>query len=292
MLKGFMDGSLGSRTAALLAPYSDDARNSGLARYDQKTLNAMALERGSFQIGFHAIGDRANSMALDAFAAIDAQNRSQFSGVLKNGAYASDAFSNAVFDRMAEKSRFRIEHAQVVAPGDFDRFAKLHVIASMQPSHLLTDMAWAGDRLGPDRAKGSYAWRTFLNHKVVLAFGTDYPVEAVTPFRGLYAAITRQNEGGTATYQPQEKLTIGEAIYAYTQGSAFAEFAEQRKGLLRPGYLADFVVLDRDITKAAPQDVLHARVLRTVVGGNAVYIAPPAATAEVKAAGWQRPDGD
>jgi len=167
--------------------------------------------------------------------------------------------------------RFRIEHAQVVSPGAFERFAQLGVIASMQPSHLLTDMAWAPARLGPERVKRAYAWRSFLDHGVTLAFGTDYPVESISPFRGLYAAITRQNVGGTQTFQPQEKLTIDEALYAYTQASAFAEFREKVKGRLEPGYLADMVVLDRDITRASAQEVLHTQVLRTVVGGETVY---------------------
>jgi predicted amidohydrolase YtcJ len=170
--------------------------------------------------------------------------------------------------------RFRIEHAQVLLPKDFDRFAKMAVIASMQPSHLLTDMAWAGDRLGPERVKYAYAWKSFLDHNVVLAFGTDYPVESISPFRGLYSAVTRMNEAGTQTFQPQEKLTIEQAIYAYTQASAYAEFEETTKGKLAPGYLADMAVLDRDITKATPQELLHTVVLRTVLGGETVYEAP------------------
>ncbi|WP_158823000.1 amidohydrolase [Granulicella sp. S156] len=253
MLKGFMDGSLGSRTAALLAPYSDDPSNSGLPRYDQKQLDAMTTERAiaGFPIGFHAIGDRANSMALTAFE------------------HAQTGTKPSV----SVTPRYRIEHAQVLDPKDFDRFARLHVIASMQPSHLLTDMAWAGDRLGPERVKYAYAWRSFLDHHVVLAFGTDYPVESISPFRGLYAAITRQNEAGTASFQSQERITLNEALFAYTQGSAFAESAEKQKGRLEPGFLADLVVLDRDITKATPQELLHARVLRTVVGGQTRYLA-------------------
>jgi predicted amidohydrolase YtcJ len=255
MLKGFMDGSLGSRTAALNAPYSDDPGNSGIPRYDQKTLDQMATERAEagFQLGFHAIGDRANDMALTAF------ERAQ---------QAPHAHITA-----SDTSRYRIEHAQVVSPSDFDRFARLHVIASMQPSHLLTDMNWAEARLGPDRVKCSYAWRSFLDHNVVLAFGTDYPVESVNPFRGLYAAVTRQNEAGTKTYQPQEKIILNEAIYAYTQASAFAENRENLKGRLEPGFVADFVVLDHDITlpTTTPQQLLHTKVLRTVLNGEIIY---------------------
>jgi predicted amidohydrolase YtcJ len=287
MLKGFMDGSLGSRTAALLAPYSDDPKNSGLPRYDQARLNALAVERSGdylfkgFQLGFHAIGDRANSMALDAFEAVNESvakhERALTEQCLKQATPAQLAYADACTGpprpSQSQAMRFRIEHAQVLAPGDFDRFAKLHIIASMQPSHLLTDMAWAGDRLGPERSKYAYAWKSFLDHGVTLAFGTDYPVESINPFRGLYSSITRRNEAGTQTFQPQEKITLNQAIYAYTQGSAFAEDAETLKGLLAPGFLADFVVLNRDITAATPQELLHTKVLRTVAGGKTVYLA-------------------
>jgi predicted amidohydrolase YtcJ len=278
MLKGFMDGSLGSRTAAMNAPYSDDAGNSGLPRYDQKTLNTMTAERAAagFQIGFHAIGDRANIMALDAFAAAEESRAGKTEQTIEKFVPNIRVMPPAA-PAAADTTRFRIEHAQVLAPGDFDRFAKLHIIASMQPVHLLTDMAWATDRIGPERAKYAYAWKSMLDHGVTLAFGTDYPVESIDPFRGLYSAITRQNEAGTQTFQPQEKITLNEAIYAYTQGSAFAQYAEKKKGLLEPGFFADLIVLDRDITKASPQELLHTRVLRTVVGGQTVYTAVRAA---------------
>jgi predicted amidohydrolase YtcJ len=278
-LKGFMDGSLGSRTAALAEPYADDPSNHGIPRYNQSKLNQMATERAEagFQLGFHAIGDRANDMALNAFGAaeqvvLDICKRALDSGTPPEN--ATSCWPQASGTKPADL-RFRIEHAQVLLPADFDRFASEGVIASMQPSHLLTDMNWATARLGPDRAKYSYAWKSFLNHNVTLAFGTDYPVESINPFRGLYSAITRQNEAGTITYQPQEKLTLNEALYAYTQASAFAEFRESEKGRLEPGYLADFIVLDRDITKVTPQQLLHTLVLRTIVNGEIVYAAPP-----------------
>jgi predicted amidohydrolase YtcJ len=252
MLKGFMDGSLGSHTAAMKAPYADEPNNSGLPRYDQAKLYAMAVERAKagFQLGFHAIGDRAASMALDAFA----QPVSDYPG-----------------KTVAEGHRDRIEHAQVVDPADIARFAKLGVIASMQPNHLLTDMNWAMDRLGPQRATYSYAWKAFLDAGVVVAFGTDYPVEPVTPFRGLYAAVTRANEAGTKTYFPKDALTRTQALYAYTQGSAYAEFAEQRKGKLTPGYEADFILLDRNLLTVPAPEILGTTVLETVVGGKTVY---------------------
>ncbi|MGC1462352.1 MAG: amidohydrolase family protein [Terracidiphilus sp.] len=247
MLKGFMDGSLGSRTAALKAPYADDPGNMGLPQFKQEQLNQMAAARArsGFQLGFHAIGDEAVSMALDAFSQ---------PGVSKT-------------------ARNRIEHAQVVDPADIPRFAKLGVIASMQPSHLLTDMSWAEARLGPKRAAYSYAWKAFLDADVPLAFGTDYPVEPITPFRGLYSAVTRMNEAGTKSYFLEEKITRGRALYAYTQGSAYAEFAENRKGKLAPGFDADFILVDRDLYKAPAPDLLKARVLETFVAGQQVYLA-------------------
>jgi predicted amidohydrolase YtcJ len=274
-LKGFMDGSLGSRTAAMEEPYSDDPANSGLARYDQDKLNQMAAERAmaGFQLGFHAIGDRANTMALNAFGVAD-QVATLPPAPPKTG---PDAHIVTTPESSAPPSpatlRFRIEHAQVILPGDFDRFEKEGVIASMQPSHLLTDMKWATDRLGPERIKYAYAWNSFLDHHVVLAFGTDYPVEVINPFRGLYSAVTRQNEAGTQTFQPQEKISLNEAIYAYTQASAFGEFREKVKGRLEPAYLADIIVLDRDITTATPQELLHTKVLRTIVNGETVFTA-------------------
>ena len=271
-LKAFMDGSLGSRTAAMIAPYADDAENDGLTRFDQQKLNQMAAERAAqgFQLGFHAIGDRANEMALDAFDAAEQAGRPADAERLPADPDAS-IVTTAPRVAAPRDFRFRIEHAQVVEPGAFQRFHDLGVIASMQPVHLLTDMAWAGQRLGPERSKYAYAWKSFLDHGVTLAFGTDYPVEAINPFRGLYAAVTRMNVEGTQTFEPQEKISLHEAIYAYTQASAFGEFRERVKGKLTPGYLADFVVLDRDITKVTPQALLATKVLMTVVNGDVVY---------------------
>ncbi len=257
MLKGFMDGSLGSKTAALLEPYSDDPKNSGIPQYDPAKLNEMTKERvlAGFQIGFHAIGDKGVQMALDAFA--EAQKAARAAGVK-----AADGGTDY---------RLRIEHSQVTTPQQILRYKELKVIASMQPAHLLTDMNWAESRLGPKRAAHSYAWAEFLHRGVTLAFGTDYPVEPVSPFRGLYAAITRESEDGRKTYYPEQKLTIEQAIAAYTTGASFAEFAEKQKGKLQPGMLADFIVLDRDITSVLPPKILETKVLRTVVGGKTVY---------------------
>ncbi|MGO9089400.1 MAG: amidohydrolase family protein, partial [bacterium] len=193
MLKAFMDGSLGSKTAALLEPYSDDPKNdnpknSGLPQYEAAKLNAMTKERvlAGYQIGFHAIGDKAVQLALDAFAEAEK--------AAKEGKVKAAGGGNA--GGSANDFRLRIEHAQVTTPQQILRFKDLKVIASMQPGHLLTDMNWAESYLGPKRAEHSYAWADFLRHGVVLAFGTDYPVEPVTPFRGLYAALTRMSEDG------------------------------------------------------------------------------------------------
>ena len=257
MLKGFMDGSLGSHTAALLEPYSDDPKNSGIPRYDAAKLNDMTKERvlAGFQIGFHAIGDKGVQMALDAFA--EAEKAAREAQV--KAANGGDDF------------RLRVEHAQVTTPAEIARFKELKVIASMQPCHLITDMRWAQDRLGPKRAATSYAWLAFLNKGVPLAFGTDYSVEPVTPFRGLYAAVTRKSEDGKQEYFPGQRLSMDQAIAAYTAGSAYAEFEEKEKGKIVPGMLADFVVLDRDLTASSPEKILGTQVLRTVVGGKTVY---------------------
>ncbi|MGC1161464.1 MAG: amidohydrolase [Candidatus Sulfotelmatobacter sp.] len=257
MLKAFMDGSLGGHTAALMEPYADDPKNSGLPRYEQAKLNEMAKERvlAGFQLGFHAIGDEGVQMALDAFAEAEKAAREQ---KVKSPNGTSDF-------------RLRIEHAQVTTPAQIARFKELKVIASVQPSQLLTDMRWAQDRLGAKRAANSYAWASFLNKGVTLAFGTDYPVEPLSPFRGLYAAVTRKSENGKQEYFPEQKLTMDQAIAAYTTGSAFAEFEEKEKGELAPGMLADFVVLDRDITAVSAEKELATKVLLTVVGGKTVY---------------------
>jgi predicted amidohydrolase YtcJ len=249
-LKAVTDGALGSRTAAMLEPYSDDPATKGISTYDPDKLRAMAIERdkAGFQLNFHAIGDRANRIALDVFEAVRKANGPR--------------------DR-----RDRIEHAQVVAPMDFPRFKELKVIASMQPSHQTTDMRWAEDRIGPERIKGAYAWNTMLRDGVRLAFGTDYPVEPVSPFRGLYACVTRERpEGGPRNgWEPQEKISLEDCIRAYTSGSAYAQFEEGKKGELKVGEFADFIVLSDDLTKIPASQYTKVRVLRTVVGGLTVY---------------------
>ncbi|MGB8837937.1 MAG: amidohydrolase family protein, partial [Candidatus Acidiferrales bacterium] len=251
-LKAFMDGSLGSRTAAMLAPYSDAPGTSGILRMDPEKLKAMAIERdrAGFQLAFHAIGDRANQVALDTFAAV--------------------AAANGPRDR-----RDRVEHAQVVAPDDFARFAKLDVIASMQPSHLLDDERWATDRLGPQRSLGAYAWRTMEQHGVHLAFGTDHPVEPLNPLRGIYACVTRQLPQGGPSWEPQEALPLRDCLRAYTVGSAYAEFADQTKGTIAPGMLADLVIYPVDLNQIPARALLSTPVQMTIVGGRIVYQQPP-----------------
>jgi len=251
-LKLVSDGALGSRTAAMMAPYSDEAKTSGIMTMEPEKIRELAIERdkAGFQLNFHAIGDKANRVSLDAFEAA--------------------AKANGPRDR-----RDRIEHAQVVALSDIPRFAKLQVIASMQPSHETSDMRWAEQRVGPDRAKGAYAWATMEKFGVRMAFGTDYPVEPISPFRGLYACVTRELPGGgpQGGWQPQEKISLEDCIRAYTSGSAYGEFMEGKKGELKAGEFADFIVLSNDLTKTDPHEYVNTKVLSTVVGGHTVYSA-------------------
>ncbi len=250
-LKAYLDGSLGSRTAAMLAPYSDAPGTSGILNADEAKLAPMAIERdrAGFQLAFHAIGDRANHVALDTFAAV----------VAANG---------------ARDRRDRVEHAQVVAPEDFARFGQLEIVASMQPSHLLDDERWATDRLGPERSRGAYAWRTMQENNVHLAFGTDHPVEPLNPLRGIYACVTRELPQGSAAWQLQESLPIKDCLRAYTTGSAYAEFEEKRKGIIAPGMFADLVALGADLYRNRATDVLTTKVRMTITGGRIVYQMP------------------
>ncbi len=249
-LKMVTDGALGSHTAAMLSPYSDDPSASGIMTIETEKLKAMAIERDrlGFQLAFHAIGDKANRVALDVFESVARINPSR--------------------DR-----RDRIEHAQVVAPEDIARFGQLKVIASMQPAHETNDMRWAEDRVGADRAKGAYAWNSLQKAGAKLAFGTDYDVEPINPMRGIYACVSRElpTGGPAGGWEPQEKLSLDDCIQAYTTGSAYAEFEDGKKGQLVVGQYADFVELSSDLTKDTPAEILKTQVLRTVVGGRVVY---------------------
>ncbi len=249
LIKLFADGSLGSRSAYLLQPYQDDPGNTGLPRHPFGELlkRVRAADAAGFQVGVHAIGDAAVREVLDVFAAL-------------------------AEERPDRGRRWRIEHSQVVDSADFARYRQLGAIASMQPSHCITDLHWAEERLGA-RARFAYAWRTFLDRRVVLAFGTDWPVEPLNPMIGLYAGVTRRDtlgfpEGG---WYPQERIRLGEAVRAYTYGSAYAAGAEGWSGTLQPGRVADFIVLDRDIFALPPDDILKARVQETYLGGKQVF---------------------
>ncbi|HVH71787.1 MAG TPA: amidohydrolase [Candidatus Dormibacteraeota bacterium] len=253
-LKGFADGSLGSTTALFEKPYNDAPETSGLPNemiLPEGNMLKMALgaDQAGLQLAVHAIGDKANRIMLDIYTAVTKQNGERS-------------------DR-----RWRIEHAQHLRPEDFDRFAQLGVIASVQPYHAIDDGRWAEKRIGHDRARTTYAFRTFLDHGVRLAFGSDWTVAPLNPMLGLYAAVTRatldgKNPGG---WFPEQKLTLEEAIQAYTMGSAFAEFREKEKGSLTPGKMADVVVLDTDLFAIAPEKIKDVAVRYTIVGGKVVY---------------------
>jgi predicted amidohydrolase YtcJ len=255
LLKEVVDGSLGSRTASLFHPYSDAPETDGLVRLTQNELNLLVLnaDREDFQIGVHAIGDRANRMALDAFELARELNGQR-------------------------DSRHRIEHAQVLSPEDIPRFFKLGVIASMQPSHCITDLPWAEHRLGTQRSLTAYAWNDLLSSGATLAFGTDWPSAPLNPMIGLYAAVMRRDTTGYPPegWFPRQRIGLEDAIKAYTLGSAFAEFEESMKGSLEAGKLADIVVFDRNLLNAPPQDILRAKVIYTILGGKIIYKAVPA----------------
>ena len=253
-LKGFADGSLGSTTALFEKPYDDAPETSGLPNemmLPEGNMLKMALgaDKAGLQLAVHAIGDKANRILLDIYGEVEKQN-------------------GARSDR-----RWRIEHAQHLRPEDFARFAQLGVIASVQPYHAIDDGRWAERRIGHERAKTTYAFRTLLDHGVRLAFGSDWTVAPLNPMVGLYAAVTRatldgKNPGG---WFPEQRLTLEEALQAYTMGSAFAEFREREKGSLTPGKLADLVVLDGDLFAMAQEKIKDAAVRYTIVGGRVVY---------------------
>src|SRR2546430_12681531 len=252
-VKGYADGSLGSGTAYMVEPFADEPGNRGLLSDEMHPPSAMRdrlmqADVAGLQLRVHAIGDRAISMMLDIFGEIEKE-------------------------RGYHDQRFAIEHAQHMAPKDFERFAKLHVIASMQPYHAIDDGRWAEKRLGDDRARYSYAWRSFLDHDVTLAFGTDWPVAPLNPMLGLYAAVTRATLDGKnpSGWIPEEKITLSEAVEAYTVGSAFAEFQEKDKGSITPGKLADMVILSDNIFELKPEAIRNVKADTTILGGKVVY---------------------
>ncbi len=251
-VKAFADGSLGSRTAWMFRPFSDDSSNKGLPMplMDppcKMEATARRADEAQIQLAIHAIGDRANAEILDIYARLGGDHPAAH--------------------------RFRIEHAQHVRPEDFARFAKRGVIASMQPYHAIDDGRWAEKRLGHERARSSYAWRSMLDAGAPLAFGTDWPVAPLDPLLGIYAAVTRATLDGKHPdgWFPEERLTVEEALRAYTQGSAYAAFEEKEKGTISPGKLADLVVISDDVFTIPPEKIKDARVVLTIVGGKVVY---------------------
>lgn len=249
-IKLYADGALGSRGAALLSPYSDDPGNTGLLVSTEAHLQEVATSalRHGFQVATHAIGDRGNRNALDAYE-----------GALKEVPTADH--------------RFRVEHAQILDPADIPRFAELGVIPSMQSSHQTSDMRWAEDRLGPSRIRGAYAWRSLLNTGVILPNGTDFPVEEVNPLITFHSAVTRQDSTGwpVGGWYPEQRMTRDEALKSMTIWAAYAGFQEHVMGSITPGKYADFTVLDEDIMIIPASDILKTHVVSTYIGGKSVY---------------------
>ncbi|MFH1755504.1 MAG: amidohydrolase [Candidatus Latescibacterota bacterium] len=252
-VKMYVDGALGSRGAALLEPYDDDPLNKGLLVTPPDSLYKLArlaLEHG-FQACTHAIGDAGVRATLDAY-------------------------EKALRDYARGDHRFRIEHAQVVSPQDIPRFAALGVIPSMQPTHATSDMYWAQDRVGAERIRGAYAWRTFIEQGCRIPCGSDFPAEGVNPLWGIYAAVTRMDKDGwpEGGWRPDERMTMQEAIEGFTINAAFASFSEKRCGSIEAGKFADITILDKDLFDIPPREILNTRVVYTIVGGKVVYSNP------------------
>ena len=249
-LKGFIDGTIGSGTALMFEPFSDNPGSSGLAMmpYDEFEKMVVAADKYGFQIGVHSIGDKGNNWTLNAFE--------------------KARYINGIRD-----SRHRDEHAQTLLLSDIPRFEGLGVIASMQPTHCISDKKFCEKRIGYERSKGAYAWRRLADAGATLAFGTDYQVEPLNPMEGLYAAVTRKDRLGEEGegWFPDQKLTMEEAIRYYTLGSAFAQFMEDRKGKIKKGYLADIVITDRDLLTIPENEIMKTRVDFTIVGGKVVF---------------------
>ena len=253
-LKGFVDGSLGSHTAAFQDPFTDatagQASNRGLFVTPPEELYAAisGADKAGLHVMVHAIGDRANATILDIFARV--------------------ARENGVRDR-----RFRIEHAQHLAPADIPRFRELGVIASMQPYHAIDDGRWADAIIGPERSRTTYAFRSLLDAGARLAFGSDWYVAPPTPLEGIYAAVTRRtlDDKQPGGWVPEQKITVDEALRAYTAGGAYASFMDKDSGIIAPGMLADLTVIDKDLRTVAPESIRNATILRTLVGGKTVF---------------------
>lgn len=254
-VKVYIDGALGSRGAALFEPYADDPGNTGLLTTRPESLAEIAHRAlaAGFQVCCHAIGDRGNRIVLDAY---------------------EQAFKdNPATGSAGRDPRFRVEHAQVVSLSDIPRFAKLGVIPSMQSTHATSDMPWVEARVGPERIKGAYAWRKFMDAGCRIANGSDFPVEDVNPLLGFYAAITRQDKKGKPEggWRPEERMTHEEALRSFTINGASAAFEENLKGSIETGKLADFTILSRDIMKIGPKEILQTEVEMTILGGKIIY---------------------
>ena len=249
-VKLYMDGALGSRGAALLTDYNDDHGNRGIlvTSPDAYRTAVEKAYRCHVQVATHAIGDRGNRMVLDTYQSV-------------------------LGDHADSDHRWRVEHAQIVALDDIPRFAKLRLIASMQPTHATSDMPWAEQRLGAERLKGAYAWQRFIHEKVPLAFGSDFPVEHVNPMLGLYAAVTRQDLNGQPPggWLPDQRVSRIQALAGFTRGAAYAAFMENEVGTLKAGMRADFVILDGDVMTVPPRQIADLKPLSTWVDGKAVY---------------------
>jgi predicted amidohydrolase YtcJ len=253
-VKLMVDGALGSRGAALLEPYTDEPGTRGLPQYDLQDFLRLArpVHAAGFQIATHAIGDAANRMVLDTYE------------ILQREVPRADA-------------RHRVEHAQILTQADIPRFAALAVLPSMQPTHCTSDMPWAGERLGPEREQGAYAWRSLRDTGVVIPGGSDAPVESIDPLLGIYAAVTRQDAAGEPAggWHADERLSRSESLRAFTSWAAQASFTENDLGTLETGKWADLSVFDRDLLLVPPREVLQAQIMLTVVAGEVVYQRAP-----------------
>ena len=249
-LKAFMDGTLGSGTALMFEPFTDNPSSSGLALMPYEEMEKMIItaDKLGFQIGVHAIGDKGNNWVLNAYEKAEKVNGKH-------------------------DSRHRIEHAQTLQPSDIPRFAMLGIIASMQPTHCISDKKFCEKRIGPERAKGAYAWKSLADAGTIIAFGTDYQVEPLNPMEGLYAAVTRKDRLGEdgEGWHPEQKIKMDEAIKFYTLGSAYSQFMEDRKGMIKKGFLADIVIVDKDLLIIPENEIMKTKVDYTITGGRVVY---------------------